>query len=268
MCARPAEYDKHPSAFTFQDVVDKDLEAIDMGVLKSTVLRHTKHQKGYCLRVPKTTKNKPRGETALPECRFDFPKELQNRTIVEVEEQEDGDFRVYVRTKRNDPLMGSVNPTQLVEVEEQEDGDFRVYVRTKRNDPLMGSVNPTQLKHWRANCDFQIVSDPQAVTEYMLKYKTKSETMSDTVKQMFQGLVKGVVPASGSNLVRKLMMKIAGQRDISTAEAGHCLFSTPLTSSSETFVVLNMNGDRQLNLESGTVAKNMLDMYAEQVKMI
>ena len=55
--------------------------------------------------------------------------------------------------------------------------------------------------------------------------------------------------------------------DISTTEAGHQLFSTPMTMSSEDFVVQSLQGDRELKISEGgaKVEKNMLDIYGARL---
>ena len=86
---RPERYARHPSAMTLAEVADAGLGDIDLGVLKNTLLRHTRHQEAYCLRVPRGTNGKPRGKSCPKECRFEFPKDLQAETVVTVEPASD-----------------------------------------------------------------------------------------------------------------------------------------------------------------------------------
>ena len=66
----------------------------------------------------------------------------------------------------------------------------------------------------------------------------------------------------GKRVCRKMLMALVGERDISTTESGHQLFSTPMTMSSEEFVVQSLQGDRKLDAsEAGAkVEENMLDI--------
>ena len=222
----------------------------DRGRLLNTMFRHTKHDHAMCLRPPaakrqriaaaaaeQETGRKPK--CALPECRFCFPKMLVENSVVEVE------------------VVGK--------------DKYRVHVHIKRNDQLLNQGNRTQQDYWRANCDLQICFDPVSVTRYMLKYTTKAEKASIAGQQMMKTAMTGLDEVGcdypGKRVCRKMLMALVGERDISTTESGHQLFSTPMTMSSEEFVVQSLQGDRKLDAsEAGAkVEENMLDIYGARL---
>ena len=73
----------------------------------------------------------------------------------------------------------------------------------------------------------------------------------------------------GKRVCRKMLMALVGERDISTTEAGHQLFSTPMTMSSEDFVVQSLQAERKVKVDASEggakVEKNMLDIYGARL---
>ena len=233
-----AEGSPHPSSQRWADVAEGEA---DRGTLLNTLFRHTGHAHATCLRPAKFKKTTADDKTAagIPECRFKFPKELRNETVVEVEN------------------LGKDR--------------CRVHVHLKRNDQLLNQGNPTMQNNWRANCDVQIVTDPVQVTRYILKYCTKSEKSSITGAKIMKTAMTGIDAAGcdypGKRCVRKMLMTVVGQRDISTAEASHLLFSTPMTCSSEEFVIMSLCNDRKMDKSNDgvKVQANLLDVYASRL---
>ena len=231
---RPENYPWHPSSLRHEDVPQCN-RTLDTEVMLNSFCRHTRHDQS-CLRTkPKKGKAKAKGPGDLPECRFKAPHELEDES--------------------------------RVEVVQNEDKKFQVIVKSKRNDPLLNSANPTQRSWWRANCDLQLVTDPIQVTAYMLKYTCKAEQTSGSARKIIQeaatGMnISGVSGYAGKRFCRKLMMRTIGGRDISAAEAGHCVMSTPLTFSSETFVSIALKNDRRIAPTEHTVGRSLMDLYA------
>jgi len=86
----------HACAKPYTAVQDYNQDLVD---LLSTCQRHTRCSTNYCLR------NK-QGQQI---CRFGYPKELQQETII------NDDTELF--TTRNDPLLNSYNPIQLFRME-------------------------------------------------------------------------------------------------------------------------------------------------------
>ena len=126
----------HPCAQNYSSVTDQKQDLID---LISTCQRHTKCSESYCLTTKKGRK----------ECRYGFPKPLQEKTTI-----------IY---KENEP--------ELV---------------TRRNDPRVNSHNQLQLSSWRANCDMQLITSKEKVTRYAAKYATKSEPRSKPLVDLIE----------------------------------------------------------------------------------
>ena len=90
-------------------------------------------------------KKKERGRQ---ECRFGYPKSLQEVTTVITQES-------------GEPL-----------------------VQTAPNDTLLNAFNPVQLSAWRANVDMQYIVSREKVVKYVAKYATKSECRSKALQEM------------------------------------------------------------------------------------
>ena len=109
------------------------------------VQRDTRCSTGYCLRK--------KGNEKEPKCRFNFPFEHHEKTLLQFE---------LIHTKDNTPK-------------------YKMQVVTKRNDCRANNHQQLQLQGRHANCDIQLVVDFQACVEYLEKYAAKSETRSHSV---------------------------------------------------------------------------------------
>ncbi len=165
------------------------------------------------------------------ECRFGFPKPLQ--PITSVTSQDDGE-----------PM-----------------------VLTRRNDNLLNGYNSVQLSAWRANVDMQYVVSRQTVTKYVAKYATKSEPQSTAVQEVYRNIMKSVDDDDGTPLkvVQKLLTSTVGERDFSAQETCHLFLMLPMVKSSRDFVVLSLDGSREVddNLEEDkpVTLESQLDQY-------
>jgi hypothetical protein len=95
----------------------------DYAELVNRVQLHTKCSKDYCLGVNRKTKKL--------QCRFGFPKDLRDKTIIQVD-------------------------------------NGRPELLTARNDPLVNSHNKSLLQAWRANMDIKPVISSEFVVRYDL----------------------------------------------------------------------------------------------------
>ena len=163
----------------------------------------------------------------VQECRFGYPKTLQPVTTIDME--------------------GST-PTLL----------------TQRNDCLLNSYNPMQLSAWHANVDMQYIVSRNRVLNYIAKYAAKSEPQSKGLKAVYGNVLKTLKSDDSSlKMVQKLMISSVGERDYST---WHLLLGLPMYRASRDFVVLSLDGSRQVDngQEEGTAVVTLasqLDHY-------
>ena len=145
------------------------------------------------------------------ECRFGFPKPLQPATSIVTEDRE-------------------------------------LKVLTARNDSLLNSYNPVQLSTWRANVDMQYVVSRHRVIQYVAKYATKSEPRSKTLKRVFSNIMS-TLKDDGTSLqvVQKLLINSVGERDYSAQETCHLLLQLPMYKASRDFVILSLDGSREVD---------------------
>lgn len=140
----------------------------------------------YCLR-------KKQGKQ---QCRFGYPKQLEEKTTVE-----------------------------------EVDGELQL--TTARNDPLINSFNPVQLSAWRANVDMQYCLSRHRVIQYLSKYAAKGEVRSQSPKDIYGSIVRGLSTDDKSlKAVQKLLI---GERDYSAQETCHLLLQLPLYMCSRDF---------------------------------
>ena len=196
--------------------------------LLNSVQRHTLCNSAYCM------KQKDDGSQ---KCRFDYPFALTEQTHIEFEK---------VHTK---------------------DGAerYRAKVVTARNDPRMNRHQRLQLQGWRANCDINIIIDYHSCVEYLTKYASKAEKLSSVARDAFVSVVTNHNTQNDTRkIVKKLMMKAVGQRDMSVQEVMHQLLSLKLFSSSFQVVTACLEGSRKFNIKNNEIKTepSILDIYA------
>ena len=157
----------------------------------------------------------------------------------------------------------------------------KLVVWPKRNDTQVNDHNPLMSTFWGANTDLQVIVDPKACLQYCLKYTTKGETLGEAAKSIISDLTPqdwnppdlGEV-GDNRKMLRKLMIRAAGKRDWSKAEAAGLLMKTPLVHCSHDFVSVMLRGSRWINTDPEQVdhdnentdveKKSLLDHYAER----
>ena len=199
----------------------------------NTIQRHTHCSTKYCLRHKQN-------ESKLS-CRFNFPFDKCETTKLEFQP---------VNSKE-----GKVN--------------YKAVVVTKTNDCRLNNHQRLQLQGWRANCDLQIVIDHHACVEYLAKYATKCEQKSPMMHDVFRSVMSNVDSLSDSEKsIKRLMMRMLGERDFSAQETMHLLLSLKLHSSSFTVVPVSLHGSRKVNTSVSPAAKctnnSLLDYYAKR----
>jgi hypothetical protein len=194
--------DTHPCTIPCQDV---DNLSQDIKNLVNICQKHTRCTPGYCLRV------QPDGQQ---KCRFGFPKELNNNTVV---------------TFTND-AQGNRNGVEI---------------KPAANDPLINKYNRHCLSTWRANMDVSITYEMSDVAKYIAKYASKAEKTTHDYNEIFRHIVTDQL-APQANLQRAanaLLMQTIGNADICAQQAAHIMSSLPLTSCSRHFVSCHIDGE-------------------------
>ncbi len=181
----------------YQGINNLEMDLVD---LVATCQRHTRCSTSYCLK-------RKRGKQ---ECRFGYPKPLQQVTTI--------------TTQEGEPV-----------------------VLTSRNDNLLNAYNPVQLSAWRANVDMQYIVSRNKVIKYVAKYATKSEPRSKGLQEVYSTIMKSIKEdATPLKVVQKLLTSTIGERDFSAQETCHLLLMLPLFRASRDFVVLSLDGSRQV----------------------
>ena len=154
-----------------------------------------------------------RTKHGIQQCRFGYPKQLQPDTAI---------------------------------VRDEENNQEPVLI-TARNDGLINSHNPVQLSAWRANVDMQYCVSKRKVIEYITKYATKCEPRSQTIKEVYSNIVRNLKDnGSALKVVQKLLINSVGERDFSAQETCHLLLQLPLIKSTRDFIILSLDGSRQV----------------------
>src|ERR1700683_3438282 len=104
---------------------------------------------------------------------------------------------------------------------------------TRRNDYILNSYNSTFILGWRANIDFRPVINKDAVIAYVAKYASKGETASSSYEDTLQKAIKNLQNTDHAGIgYQKMLSSFAAERDISSQETCHILYSLPLIRSS------------------------------------
>ncbi|XP_078352432.1 uncharacterized protein LOC144637171 [Oculina patagonica] len=208
----------HPSALPFQQTENEDS---DYHALVNSVERRTKCSTAYCIKV------KP-GQP--PACRFNYPKECQNNTLI--------DFQLIVKGGDDDREMTA---------DEISKARVKATITTKRNDDRINSHNHVMLQHWRANVDLQAIVDTDQCIRYMAKYATKGEPRSQSASDILQVCVNRLRDNDmASSAIRRAMIQVVGDRDIGSQETAHLLLGKPLYSSTFSFLCVSLDGSRRV----------------------
>ena len=225
--------DPHPSAVSATTVDNRDN---DYHRLVNTVERHTRCSPAYCLKQKRVD--------LLAECRFGFPKPLQEETELSLE------------------LVLCKN-TKSVESE----------LHTKRNDQRLNSHNRVLLENWRANVDLQVIVDEKACARYMAKYAAKGEPRSKSASEILKLSVSSLQNDDQvSSAFKKAMIQVAGDRDMAAQETAHMSLSLPLVGCTFSFVTISLDNSRKVNIDAENegdevLQKSALQEYAERTKL-
>ena len=135
----------HPSAVRATVVENHDN---DYHRLVNTVERHTRCSPAYCLGRKRMD--------LLAECRFGFPKPLEEESILVKE------------------LVGEKKKHVVSEL------------HTRCSDERLNYHNRVMIENWRANVDLQVIVDEKACARYMTKYAAKGEPRSKSASEILK----------------------------------------------------------------------------------
>ena len=139
---------------------------------------------------------------------------------------------------------------------------------TRINDSRIIGHNTAQLTGWRANVDMQVSTNAEMVTKYTCKYASKSEVLSEPLKKTFKAIVDDL-DDHPNKAVQKLLTKTVAEHDYSAQETCHLLLGEKLVTCSRSFVIVGVDGQREVDLETGVNSKratrsSVLDHYMKR----
>ena len=138
----------------------------------------------------------------------------------------------------------------------------------ERNDQWLNSHIRPVLEVWMANIDIQVIVDNGKVIEYLTKYMTKAETMNEVgIKRMFKNILNQTssVNATPQVALRKMMLRLLGERTYGRQEISHLINSIPIAKSSHQFVRVNLkNTAAPLSISSHTEPDNNQQIQQQQ----
>ena len=124
-----------------------------------------------------------------------------------------------------------------------------------------------QLQGWRANCDNQVIIDYHSCLEYISKYASKSEKMSSVARDVYMSALNEISNDSTCHrVIKNLMMRAIGQRDMGVQEVMHQVLSIKLLSSSFQVISASLEGSRKITVQSNTLhtEASLLGLYAKR----
>ena len=159
-------------------------------------------------------------------------------------------------------------PKTELSVEALGKDNIKAKLETRRNDPRINSHNRVMLQNWRANVDMQIIVDADACARYLTKYAAKGEPISKQASTILANTMEQLRETDNtSSVLKRAMIQVAGERDISSQETSHMLLSTPLYGCTFQFITVSLDNSRQLQLndEENTdqpIKTSLMDHYA------
>ena len=189
--------------------------------LINTVQRHSKCNSAYCLKQDKDGNQ---------HCRFHYPIPLNDETHIKYEVCSNG-------------------------------VDYRPEIVAKRNDERINRHQQLQLQGWRANCDIQLIIDHHACVEYLAKYASKAEKMPSVARDAFVNVISNLKEdTSPTGVIRKLMMKCVGERDMGIQEVMHQILSLKLYRSSFQVITISLENTKRCMFTSTDIIAEKSDM--------
>eukprot|EP00111_Clytia_hemisphaerica_P019671 TCONS_00058065-protein len=103
--------------------------------------------------------------------------------------------------------------------------------------------------------------------EYLTKYDSKPEKLSAVASDAISHVASNASKeADSSSLIKKIMMRAVGKRDISIQEVCHHLLQLNFYSSSFKVITVSLSGSRKLKNYDGQIVSqpSFLDVYANR----
>ena len=110
----------------------------------------------------------------------------------------------------------------------------------------------------------QYVVPRRRVINYVAKYATKSEPRSKSLKTVYSTIIKSLKDDDKSlKVVQKILINSVRERDYSAQETCHLLLQLPMYHASRDFVILGLDGSREVDnkLDEGKVVT--IDSYLD-----
>ena len=113
----------------------------------------------------------------------------------------------------------------------------------------------------------KIILDHHACIEYLAKYASKAEKMSSIISDTFKSVISKVVDSDKPrSVIKKLIIKGTGERDMGIQEVMHSILSLKLVSCTFQTVYMSLDGSRKCKIENGSLVtdKSIVDIYANR----
>ncbi len=109
--------------------------------------------------------------------------------------------------------------------------------------------------------------DPVRVERYVTKYASKGETKSGVIKSAFTEIFETTREGETDTCLalKRVMTKVLGSRDVSRAEALHCLQDIPLHDSNVTIVRCSLQSSKEVvsnEMDDIEYRDSLVDVYA------
>lgn len=129
------------------------------------------------------------------------------------------------------PVEECQNTQVEYEKAHSKNGNFPLRPKVKKKWHQNKLTRRFQLQSWRTNFYIQPIIDYTARLKYVWKYASKSGKISNVVKETFTSFVQNLQDTEDTKkVVRKVMIKSAGERGFSAQEVMHHVMSLKLVS--------------------------------------
>ncbi|OAQ58434.1 ATP-dependent DNA helicase PIF1 [Pochonia chlamydosporia 170] len=208
---------RNPASLPFIHICNTDEQ---VAIFMNRFQMHAKCAPGRCLRKNKTTN--------IVECRFFFPRELQERALV---------------TK-------SINKKSWM-------------LGVQRNVERLAQCSPVMALGWLANTDLQPAVTYKGLILYVAKYVSKPEIKSASYQELQDQILPYVSDHRPiTSFAARLLNKLVGERDWSAQEISHILLKIPQQKSTRQCMVLDCRPDqaqdRHIQFDDGEAGEEMM----------
>ena len=195
--------DTHPCRTSYQNIEDFE---VDLAQVLLKVQMHSRCSPDYCYKMNKSKTQR--------ECRFKFPRQMQDKSSIEKNENGNLEFK------------------------------------PRRNDPRLNKFNKLIIQLWRANIDIAPVISKRALISYLAKYISKCEVTSESLDIIFKNAIDKLDDEDkAKRAITKVFMKSCAERDI-PAQVCHTLLGLKLhCSGGRNFITVNLSDKKWMELQ-------------------